>query len=99
MAAKAANFDDLLSIEGMFGAGGGIGADGSAAIVATTVEPGIAGLSRLFGSVSVVVKVTGAGNNSPVVLMFAGNRSGKISIANHIGDVLFQLGVTINGAN
>jgi hypothetical protein len=33
----------------------------------------------------------------PVGLLFAGNSSGKIAIANHIGVVLYEFGVTIDG--
>jgi hypothetical protein len=35
--------------------------------------------------------------NYPVGLLFAGNPTGKLAIANHIGEVLDKLGVTIDG--
>ena len=40
--------------------------------------------------------VTDPGRN-PVGLLFAGNRSGKLAIANQIEDVLAAFGMTVDG--
>jgi hypothetical protein len=59
LAAKQANIDGLLAIEGVVGAGIGLGADGSAVIVVTTAARGVAGVPRRLDGVAVVIKVTG----------------------------------------
>ncbi|MDX1485665.1 MAG: hypothetical protein R3229_14415 [Alphaproteobacteria bacterium] len=43
--------------------------------------------------------VTDDDNKNPVGLLFAGNSSGKYGIANKIGHVLDELGITIDGSN
>ncbi len=58
------------------------------------VESARGGFIKAGDSGSGLVTISG---NNPVGLLYAGNRSGKVAIANHIEDVLDAVGVSIDG--